>query len=280
MICQDFIPSPHLQQYIKRYHVRHFIFPNTSNIPFKPYVPRPEQTLAFYPRGHELVEYVASHKFIKRPKSMIMGQYLERTNRHLNGSEFCTFLVEFHPGVLYRITGIPFYELTNTFIDAESVFSKEVRLTSERLNSTENYQEMIKIVERFLYSLVNRIRKDAHPIDTIANILIEHPENSSILQLAKDSFLCTRQFERTFKQRMGISPKLFSRIAKVNKAFRIKYNYPCDDWLSIALACGYQDYQHLVKDFKGFSGVLPTTYFLEDTKSPERFFGYRDSSLV
>jgi hypothetical protein len=34
-------------------------------------------------------------------------------------------------------------ELTNSFVDAEAVFSKEIRLVNERLSSTGDYLEMI-----------------------------------------------------------------------------------------------------------------------------------------
>jgi transcriptional regulator GlxA family with amidase domain len=79
---------------------------------------------------------------------------------------------------------------------------------------------------------------------------------------------------------MGISPKLFARIARVHKAFRIKYDCPNEDWLRIALSCGYHDYQHLAKDFYEFTGSSPSIFLLEIlNKSPESFFGLRDSSL-
>jgi AraC-like DNA-binding protein len=279
MICQDFLPSPPLRDFVRCYHLRHFVFEETSNVPFKPYAPRPEQTLAFYPRGYEQVEYVASKRIVQRPRSILIGQYIERTNRHLSGRDFCTFLIDFQPGVLHRLTGIPFYELTNSFIDAEAVFSKEIRLVNERLNSTADYAEMIAIVETFLLEVVRTIKPDRHPIDTITNRLIERPEDTSIIQLAESSFLSPRQFERRFKQRMGIGPKLLARIARLTKAFGIKYNHPDLDWLSVALLVGYHDYQHLAKDFRDLAGATPTAYFQEDTKAPERHFGLLDSSL-
>ncbi|RYZ49229.1 MAG: AraC family transcriptional regulator, partial [Sphingobacteriales bacterium] len=79
--------------------------------------------------------------------------------------------------------------------------------------------------------------------------------------------------------RMGIPPKLFTRIARLTKAFRMKYNQPTLDWLSIALYGGYHDYQHLAKDFRELAGTTPTAYFREESKAPERHFGFRDSSL-
>ncbi len=279
MLCEGFLPSPLLRDHIQCYQLRHFIFSGETDNIYKPYAPRPEHTLAFCPRGFERVEHVGDNTFIQRERSVIIGQYTERTNRHLCGNDFFIFLVNFKPGALYRITGIPFYELNNSFIDAEAVFSKEIRLVNERLNSTGDHMEMIAIVERFLLQLTAGIKRDKHIIDDVAGHVIHRPENSSVPNTAKESFLCTRQFERIFKERMGISPKLFTRIARMNKAFRLKYNHPGQDWLSIALDCGYHDYQHLAKDFKDFAGVNPNSYFLEDNHAPERLFGLRDSSM-
>ena len=280
MIGQSLLPSPGLRPYIRSYQLWHFIFPDKTKLPFKPYAPRPEQTIVFCPRGFELVEYVSTGQLIKRPESYLIGQYTERINRHIGSQEFLAILVNFQPGVLFRITGIPYHELTNDFIDGEAIFSKEIRRVNERLNSTDDYQEMIRIIETFFFLIIKKIKDEEHPIDRVTNMLMDDPGNSSLLHLAKESFLCSRQFERKFRERMGISPKLFARIARTNKAFKIKYRYPHQDWLSIALDSGYHDYQHMAKDFLDFSGLTPTSYFSEDQdKSPEKHFGWSDTSL-
>lgn len=280
MICREFLPNPKLRAFVQGYQLRHFIFPAGSTIPFKPYAPRPEQTLAFFPRGNERVEHLTDKTMTTRPRSAIIGQYSERTNRHLVGPEFCVLLVNFRPGVLHRMMKLPFFELTNTFIDAEDVLPKEITSVNERLNSAGSPQEMIGIIDRFLLELTAGIRKDAHPIDTITHHLILHPEETSVLALAESSCFSPRQFERLFKERMGVSPKLFIRIARMTKAFSLKYNHPELDWLSIALYCNYHDYQHLARDFKELAGVAPTAYFTEEQDAPERYFGLQDSSLT
>jgi len=224
MICQAFSPSLSLQRYVYGYQLRHFTFEDGQKLPFKPYAARAEQTLCFYPRGYEVVEHPFGNQEFKRPRSTVTGQYTERTNRHLAAPDFIVILVHFLPGVLHRITGIPYFELTNTFVDAEAIFGKEIRMVNERLNSTGGYQEMFEIIETYLLSLVRCTRADEQAIDRVAQFIIDHPENSTILEKARESFFSVRHFERKFKERMGISPKVYSNVARMNKAFRLKYN--------------------------------------------------------
>jgi AraC-like DNA-binding protein len=279
MICQAYFPSLALKPYVHSYQLRHFTSLNGQKLPFKPYAPRAEQTLVFYPRGFEIVEHPFSKQEFKRPRSMVTGQYTERTNRHLATPDFIVILVHFLPGVLHRITGIPYFELTNTFVDAEAIFGSEITRVNERLNSTDSYPEMFVIIEKYLHLLIQGTKADSVIIDRVAQLIIDQPENSTILEKARESFLCVRQFERKFKERMGISPKTFSNIARMNKAFRLKYNCPEKDWLDIALSCGYHDYQHMAKHFQMFTLNTPPLYLKEDNNAPERYFGLRDSSM-
>jgi hypothetical protein len=45
------------------------------------------------------------------------------------------------------------------------------------------------------------------------------------------------------------------------------------NWFQIAMACGYADYQHLVKDYKHFANTTPILFFLEENKAPGRILG-------
>lgn len=276
MVFEELLPCPFLRSYVKSFHVRHFTFGDGCSIPFKPYAPRPEHSLVFFPRDREAVEYISGKEIIQRPRSVIIGQHTIRTNRHL-GKDFIVFIVNFQPGVLFRLLGIPLHELTNTYFDAEAFFTRDIRLVNEHLNSTDSYQEMKQIIEQFLIGLVGKLKKPPHALDMVSNLLLHDSRNCSLDWLANQSCLSPRQFQRIFIERMGIGPKLYARIARFDKAFRMKNNYPHYDWLTIALACGYNDYQHLVKDYKEFAAVTPSIYYLQDNKAPERFFGRHES---
>jgi AraC-like DNA-binding protein len=276
MVFEAFLPCPLLRTYVTSYFVRHFTFSDASLIPFKPYAPRPEHSLAFFPRDREGVEYICGKGILQRPRSAIIGQHTIRTNRHL-GRNFIVFIVNFKPGVLFRLLGLPLHELTNTFCDAQAFFSKDIRLVNERLSSTDSFIEMKQIIEQFLIGLIGKLKKSPHALDIVSAMLLKDSGKHSLDWLAHQSCLSPRQFQRIFIERMGIGPKLYARIARFDKAFRMKNNYPHYDWLTIALACGYSDYQHLVRDYKEFATVTPSIYYLEDSKAPERCFGRHES---
>ena len=71
------------------------------------------------------------------------------------------------------------------------------------------------------------------------------------------SCLSLRQFERVCKQRIGMPPKLFARIIRFSKAYRLYENSAYKNWTSIAYECGYFDQMHFIRDFKEFTGVTP-----------------------
>ena len=276
MVLSEFAPGPAMANFVRAYRVVQFEFKGITNLPFKPYPPRPEHCLSFYPRDTETVEYVNSGKKITNLKTVLMGQQDEVTNRYV-GRDFLVFQVVFRPGALYRLTGIPSWELNNSYFDAETVFSKDIKEVNDKLNDAIGFREMVAVVEYFLLKQVNRSVKEFHRLDEVSNIILQSTDNISIEWLAKESCLSLRQYERKFKERMGISPRYFNKIVRFENAFRLKNKSPQLDWLSIAIQCGYHDYQHLVKDYKAFTNQSPTGFHLLDNAAPERKFGVSDT---
>lgn len=140
-----------------------------------------------------------------------------------------------------------------------------------------NFNEMVVVVELFLLKQINRGVKEFHRLDHVSNRILQSNENLNIEWLAKESCLSLRQYERKFIERMGISPRYFNKIVRFENAFRMKNKHPHLDWLTIAIQCGYYDYQHLVKDYKKFTNQTPTEFHLLDSSSPERKFGESDT---
>lgn len=276
MVLTEFIPSPSLSQFVRVFRVVHFVFDDITKIPYKPYPPRPEHCLSFYPRDSETVEYVNNGTKIGKLKSVVIGQQSEVTNRFV-GKDFLVFQVVFSPSGLYRLTGIPSEQLNNCYLDAETIFEKDIKEINDKLNDAKDFKEMVAVVESFLLKKINRGVKDFHRLDQVSNLILKTDKILNVEWLAKESCLSLRQYERKFIERMGVSPRYFSKVVRFENAFRMKNTDPNLDWLSIAIKCGYYDYQHLAKDYKAFTNQTPNGFHLLDSASPERKFGTSDT---
>ena len=95
----------------------------------------------------------------------------------------------------------------------------------------------------------------------------------SLDSLSKKAYLSARQLERKFDERIGVSPKTFLRITRFNQSYWMRLKQPKLDWLSIAVSCGYSDYQHLAKEYKAFANTTPNMFFEEETNAPGRALG-------
>jgi transcriptional regulator GlxA family with amidase domain len=94
----------------------------------------------------------------------------------------------------------------------------------------------------------------------------DQTDSYGITQLAGKACLSLSQFERRFLQQTGILPKYFARANRFSQAYSLKEAEPDISWLGVALQTGYEDYQHLVRDFKVFAGALPPA----QAQSPEK----------
>jgi AraC-like DNA-binding protein len=272
LLLKDFIPALDIQEFVQLYRIVHFKFDRTQQVPFKAYPPRPEHCLAFYPFDTETVVYQNSGKTIKDVPVVLYGQFSEVTNR-LISHNFLVFQIIFFPGALYRLTGIPAFELNNLYMDAELVFSADLRLVNEQLHHAKDYTAMLDIANNFVRSLILKKCKQKLLMDDIYPLILKGDRGFTLDQLASIACLSPKQLERKFKERTGINPKLYQRIVQFDKAFRLKNSHPQLDGLSIALACGYHDYQHLSKAYKDFTGLSPTEFDALELQAPERHFG-------
>jgi AraC-like DNA-binding protein len=272
MFIDNIPPSPALRAFIRIYRIIDFYFPDAPP-PFpKLYTPRPETCLQFYPKDREKLTYPDSQQLFTGISSSFSGQHTVTQNRFVPKS-FLSVQVIFQPGAFTRITGIPVSAMTNTLLPAEEVFGKTADQVTEQLLYATDYPHMIRIIENYLLQIMRKKDSREHRVGQIARIMLQDNGAYSLDYFLKEACYSQRQFDRKFTELMGISPKRYLRIIRFDRAFRMKNRYPEKDWLSIALHCGYYDYQHLAKDYQEFTGLTPAQFFETDNQGPDRLAG-------
>jgi AraC-like DNA-binding protein len=273
MIFKHFKPCPVLQEFVSSYFVIHFETEKGKSLPSKPVAPMPESGIAFFVKGAPILANQITGQIIEAPPVSIFGQLVSRYNVIMPTNNYLTFRVLFHPGAFYRLLEIPLSEFTDLYSNAAAVINREIEDINNRLAECSDYEQMLQIVEFYLIGKAKRIKKESHCIDKIATQILAAPSKFSLDYFAKEACLSHRQFNRKFTERMGVGPKLYSRIVRFDNAFRYKEKHPHADWLTIAVLFDYTDYQHLVKDFIEFTGVTPNFWMDENKYRPGIILG-------
>jgi AraC-like DNA-binding protein len=95
--------------------------------------------------------------------------------------------------------------------------------------------------------------------------------NSDVASLARELGLSLRQLERRFHSVVGLPPKLFCRIQRLNSVLRT-LEQPSRNWVETALACGYYDQAHLIRDCNRLTGSTPAVLLAGDADLARHFY--------
>lgn len=267
-------PSPPLAGLIRQHQIIRLTFAAVDAVPPKPYWPRPTVSLAFYSRDPEWIRPIGGCIPRRKPRAVLIGQPTRTTLRQ-GGHDFSVYQIEFQPGALHTLTGLTLSELTDADVDAEAVFPPDFAAVIREIEDTEDAALMVRAAETWLLRHHQRRQHAMTACDAVAFRLLQDP-TTEIDRLARRHGLGGRQLRRAFQDRVGVSPKLFARIARFDQLVRMSNRYPTHDWLSLAVHSGYYDYHHLRRDFREFCDMAPNDFRSVEATAPERKFGFRE----
>ena len=142
-------------------------------------------------------------------------------------------------------------EVTNRFEPLDSLARTTV--VREQLADAPNDRARIDVLERFLDTMVK-----AAPRPEVAfavECLVRRGGALPIEALAAHTGVARRQLERRFQSDVGLTPKAFARLLRLNRAARLVLeDQPLAD---VAAACGYFDQAHMSNDFRRLTNQSP-----------------------
>lgn len=160
--------------------------------------------------------------------------------------------VHFRPHGLPALTGMPASELTGRIAPLDDL-SRNIAVIGEIDSVCELEARLVRLA--------------SSPVDAKVGEAVRQLERSNgtrdIASLARDFGMSTRQLERRFLDGVGLSPKVFSRMRRFQSVFAAIENGD-SNWAAAAVACGYYDQAHLIRDFREFAGEPPTSLVASD----------------
>lgn len=162
----------------------------------------------------------------------------------------------FQPGGLNRFLNIPMTAIFDNGYSAREVIGREIEELSDKCHDTTSLNELNSIVQAYFLRKLSQL-KEPLPID-LALQYLQTNYNSNMDKIAEMACMSIRNFERKCKERLGMPPKMYARIARFHKAYKVLERRPVISWPGLAYEVGYYDQTHFIKDFKEFARVTPT----------------------
>jgi AraC-like DNA-binding protein len=178
-----------------------------------------------------------------------------------------TMGVIFKPGGSVPFFKLPADELQDTDVSLDALWGREGGQLRERLLDAKTREAKFDFLERALLGRIARPLDPRHPAVRFAVDNFRRLPNCAISSVTNQIGLSERRFIQLFAQQVGLTPKLFCRVQRFQGVLRqIARSAEAIDWAEIALSCGYFDQAHFIHDFRGFSGINPSSYIANKTQ--------------
>ena len=193
---------------------------------------------------------------IRQPRHLLVGQMAVPVTVIPSGRVMMVG-VRFAPGAMRRLLPIPQDRIAGQILELDAIWQVWTRETADRIASERDAAAKLEALERAVAALVpdGSPEAEAEWLDGAARRLQSSGGIASIDRLARDVGICRRQFERRFREHVGLPPRLFGRIVRFQRAFQALGH---ENGAAVAARCGFADQAHLVHEIKRFSGQTPT----------------------
>lgn len=170
--------------------------------------------------------------------------------------------IRFAPGAITALTRLPVYEITNESICLPLTETLLDAAFYERLPEMKQIEERIEYINRYFVGRLYKLYSPNRQIQYAVSLIRGSAGQMSVKQLASETCLCERHFERKFKADIGISPKIFSNITRFESARKYVRTLKDESLYSAAIACGYHDHSHMNKEFQRLGNISPSDLML------------------
>ena len=171
----------------------------------------------------------------------------------------------FRPGDGFPFVACPAGELHNLDVSLTTFWPGEIAELRERILEAQTDGERFHELECFL---VRRLRVSRTGSAAVRHAIrqFQYPGRAWSVGSVRDQIgISAQRFIELFRNDVGLPPKLFARLARFRRVLGCVDTADEVDWTDVAIAAGYFDQAHMIRDFRQFAGVTPSAYLSRRT---------------
>ena len=172
--------------------------------------------------------------------------------------------VRFRPARATAFLRLPASELTDLRVPLDDLWSDGAAVR-ETFATTSEPDARVSALERVLLArLAHGTAAEHRDVDEAVRRIIAAGGSLGITRLAPALGVTRQHLARRFADLVGVSPKVFARIVRMQRLIEAARAVPSiqdPSWAALAVAGGYYDQAHLVDEFHELTGLTPTAWW-------------------
>jgi AraC-like DNA-binding protein len=170
------------------------------------------------------------------------------------------FGIRLKPDGIFSLFRIPSSHFNATYEDMEGALGVEFRKFCNRLSEATTSETKVALASDFLVRSLQQNSIGLNYVNRAAEIIRNRSGAIVMDELADEVCISRRQLEREFSNKLGITPKQYIRLSRVNEVYRRLALQQELNLMDVSYHCGYADQAHFIREFKGFTGYAPTVF--------------------
>lgn len=243
------LPTPALRPFIERFAVMEF-----RNDLRDSHLPHTGPVAAFSFQGECVID-----ETLIAPAAAFTGLH-EFLRRHEHRNHHAVLLATFTSVGAAAFSRVPLRDVSSGTTNLDNLIgrSSALELLNVGLQSAPSHAARVELVEAFFLANLRIPTSDAL-VSAAVSWLKNQPGQSRIRDLTQYIGLSQSALERRFHHSVGISPKKFAMLVRLQRAVRL--NKSGARLSAIAHSAGYFDQSHFTNDFQRMTGHSPEAYF-------------------
>jgi methylphosphotriester-DNA--protein-cysteine methyltransferase len=169
--------------------------------------------------------------------------------------------VTLRPGAASVLLGLPAAELMGTAVRLDDLWHGEGARVLERMMEAPDDRARLSVLQEALHQRLSRHADGLHAGTMRAARLITASGGSRPLREVADAIgVGERRLQQLFHAHVGLSPRAFSRLARLHACLRLLRQQRTPSWARVAVDAGFYDQPHLANEFRALCGLSPTEF--------------------
>jgi AraC-like DNA-binding protein len=168
--------------------------------------------------------------------------------------------IRLRAGGAWPFLGIPLREFTDQVVELESILGPEICSLRDRLGEATDDDSRFDLMEDWLGERARNRAQPTRAVSYALRIIQRGTDPARIGRMAEEIGISHKHLLREFDRCVGLTPKVLARLASFQRVIFSIGQRSTVDWSDTAVRCGYYDQAHLIRDFRGFSGLTPARY--------------------